>query len=316
MPVYKAENYLSRCIDSILKQTFSDFELILIDDGSPDKSGKICDEYASNDKRLIVIHQENQGVSKTRQRGLETAIGEYVIHADPDDWVEPDWLETLYQEAEHTKADMVICDFERVYKDKNIYYSQKPTSLKKEDVLEDFVSGRTWGPCWNKLIRRECFQKYSISFHPDMDLWEDLYVNCMLLTKDIKVSYVERTLYHYDSFTNDDSIVRFRKDSHIHSAIIFIDKFSQILQGKRYDDIWFFRKLLVKKWVIRVPNSKFSIKNTYPEINSLVIERYGNYSLRSEERCVAFCLQDHEKIGRCLFLLIQKLRKMKKCFLR
>ena len=80
VPVYKAENYLSRCVDSILEQTFSDFELILVDDGSPDHSGKICDEYAQKDKRITVIHQENQGVSIARQRGLDTAKGKYIIH--------------------------------------------------------------------------------------------------------------------------------------------------------------------------------------------------------------------------------------------
>ena len=130
VPVYKAEKYLSRCVNSILGQTFSDFELILIDDGSPDKSGILCEEFAKKDARIRVIHQKNQGVSAARQKGLDNATGEYVIHADPDDWVEPDWLETLYLEAERTKADMVMCDFERVYSDKTFYCSQKNKSTK------------------------------------------------------------------------------------------------------------------------------------------------------------------------------------------
>lgn len=316
MPVYKAEKYLSRCVNSILKQTFSDFELILIDDGSPDNSGKICDEYALKDKRITVIHQENQGVSAARQKGLDTATGEYVIHADPDDWVEPDWLEMLYHEAKRTKADMVMCDFERVYSDKTIYYSQKPTSLKNEDILEDLISERIWGPCWNKLVRRDCLQKYAIRFNPEMNLWEDLYVNCLLLTKGIKVSYVARTLYHYDSFINNDSIVRFRKDSHIRSAIIFINTLEPILHDKKYEEAWFFRKQLVKKWILRVPHSKYSIKNTFPEINSIFIEKYSKHPLRSEEGCIAYCLQGHEKTGRRLYYLILKLRKMKTIVLR
>lgn len=316
MPVYKAEKYLSRCVNSILKQTFSDFELILIDDGSPDNSGKICDEYALKDKRIIVIHQENQGVSAARQKGLDTATGKYVIHADPDDWTEPNWLETLYLEAERTKADMVMCDFERVYHDKTIYYSQKPTSLENEDILEDLISERIWGPCWNKLVRRECFLKYNVCFNPEMNLWEDLYVNCLLLTKGIKVSYVARTLYHYDSFINNDSIVRFRKDTHIRSTIIFINTLEPILHDKRYEDAWFFRKQLVKKWILRVPHSKYSIKNTFPEINSIFIEKYSQHSLRSDEGCIAYCLQDHEKIGRYFYYIILELRKMKSFVIR
>ena len=316
VPVYKAENYLSRCVNSILKQTFFDFELIFIDDGSPDKSGNLCDEFAKKDSRIRVVHQTNQGVSAARQRGLDTATGEYVIHADPDDWVEPDWLETLYYEAERTKADMVMCDFERVYSDKTIYYSQKPTSLKNEDILEDLISERIWGPCWNKLVRRDCFLKYNICFNPEMNLWEDLYVNCLLLTKGIKVSYVERTLYHYDSFTNKDSIVRFRKDTHIRSAIIFINALAPILSDKRYEEAWFFRKQLVKKWILRVPHSKYSIKNTFPEINSFFIEKYRKYPLRSEEGCIAFCLYGHEKVWRFFYFLLLKIRKMKTRVLR
>lgn len=80
-----------------MKQSFCDFELILVDDGSPDESGKVCDSYAIKDSRVKVIHQDNKGVSSARQRGLEEARGEFVIHADPDDWVEPDWLEKLYK---------------------------------------------------------------------------------------------------------------------------------------------------------------------------------------------------------------------------
>ena len=311
VPVFNAEKYIFRCLESLVNQTYKYLEIILVDDGSLDKSGNLCDEFAKKDARIRVIHQENQGVSAARQKGLDTAIGEYVIHADPDDWVEPDWLEILYHEAEQTKADMVMCDFERVYSDKTVYYSQKPTSLKNEDILEDLISERIWGPCWNKLVRRDCFMKYNVCFNPKMNLWEDLYVNCLLLTKGIKVSYVERTLYHYDSFTNNDSIVRFRKDTHIRSAIIFINSLEPMLHDKKYEEAWFFRKRLVKKWILIVPHSKYSIKKTFPEINSIYIEKYSKYPLRSEEGCISFCLHGHEKIGRRFYYFILVLRKMK-----
>ena len=111
VPVYKAEDYLHRCVDSILVQTFTDFELILVDDGSPDGSGVLCDKYAQIDKRVKVIHKENGGVASARQCGIDNACSEYTIHADPDDWVEPNMLEELYNKAKESKADMVICDF-------------------------------------------------------------------------------------------------------------------------------------------------------------------------------------------------------------
>lgn len=92
VPVYQAESFLFRCLDSIIFQTFTDYEVILVDDGSKDNSGRICDLYVEKDNRFHVIHKENEGVSIARQTGLDSALGKYVIHADPDDWVEPDWL--------------------------------------------------------------------------------------------------------------------------------------------------------------------------------------------------------------------------------
>ena len=111
VPVYKAEKYLHKCVDSLLAQTFPNFEILLIDDGSPDNSGKYCDEFALKDNRIRVFHKENGGVSSARQFGLDNARGEYVIHADPDDWVETDMLDDLYKKAIEDDADMVICDF-------------------------------------------------------------------------------------------------------------------------------------------------------------------------------------------------------------
>ena len=114
VPVYKAEKYLNRCVDSILAQTFTDFELLLIDDGSPDRSGEICDEYAKKDSRIRVIHKENGGVSSARQRGLDESIGEYTIHADPDDWVEE-------KNGKDASAQKFIKLIQRLYELESIY---------------------------------------------------------------------------------------------------------------------------------------------------------------------------------------------------
>ena len=103
VPVYKVEPYLHRCVDSILSQTFTDFELILIDDGSPDNCGTICDEYAARDSRIRVVHQENKGLPAARNAGLNVACGEYIASCDSDDYWEPNLLETVYQTAENEK---------------------------------------------------------------------------------------------------------------------------------------------------------------------------------------------------------------------
>ena len=137
IPIYKAEAYLKKCLDSLLVQTFKDFELLLIDDGSPDKSGEICDYYVKTDSRIRVFHKENGGVSSARQYGIDNAFGEYTIHVDPDDWVEPNMLEELYAKAKTNDADMLICDYYEDYIDKSIYIKQKPSSLNSDIVLKE-----------------------------------------------------------------------------------------------------------------------------------------------------------------------------------
>ena len=125
--VYKAESCLRRCVDSLLAQTFQDYEILLVDDGSPDRSGEICDEYARKDNRVRVFHKENGGVASARQCGMNNARGEYVIHADPDDWVEPNMLEELYGKAKEENADIVVksIDFKEIEKISKIKNEEK-----------------------------------------------------------------------------------------------------------------------------------------------------------------------------------------------
>ena len=116
IPIYNVESYIHRCIDSILAQTYTDFELILVDDGSPDNCGKICDEYAAKDVRIHVIHKENGGpssaggVSKARNTALDAATGEYFCFCDSDDYIQEDYLETLFNTLVETKSDCVSCN--------------------------------------------------------------------------------------------------------------------------------------------------------------------------------------------------------------
>lgn len=206
VPVYKAEAYLHRCVDSILAQTFQDFEVLLIDDGSPDRSGEMCDEYARKDRRVRVFHKENGGVSSARQCGMDNAQGEYTIHADPDDWVEPDMLEELYREAKEEDADMVICDFYEERKGKTIYVRQQPSSLDHETVLCELFQ-QLHGSCWNKLVKRVCYSKYGVKFPMELSFCEDLYVNARLVFQNVKIAYVQKAFYHYDQMVNAESLV-------------------------------------------------------------------------------------------------------------
>ena len=208
VPVYKAEKYIHKCVDSLLNQTFKDFEIILIDDGSPDRSGKICDEYAQKDARIKVIHKENGGVSSARQCGIDNAKGKYTIHSDPDDWTEPTMLEELYEKAIENDADMVICDFIKYYSvRKQIYIKQEPTSLNHNIVLKNLFQ-HLQGSCCNKLIKRTCYSKYNIKFPEKFNLYEDLYVCTCLLKHPIKISYINKAFYYYSINTNTSSMVK------------------------------------------------------------------------------------------------------------
>ena len=135
VPVYNAQKSLARCIDSILNQTFKDFELILLDDGSTDTSGEICDRYAEIDERVRVIHKENSGVSDTRNRGLDIAEGKYLQFLDSDDWITPEATGLFVRTVEENQCDMVIADFYRVIGER---VSQK--GAIEEDGLMDQVT--------------------------------------------------------------------------------------------------------------------------------------------------------------------------------
>lgn len=248
MPVYKAERYLHKSIDCILNQTFQDLELLLVDDGSPDASGRICDEYAAKDARVRVFHKENGGVSSARQCGLDNARGEYLIHADPDDWTEPGMLDGLYAKAKEEDADMVICDF---YWDKGdvIYASkQKPAALDHEAVLSDLFR-QLHGSCCNKLVRTEVFRKYDIGFNDGLSFCEDLVINVRLLKNPLKVAYLDKPFYHYVQHLNQNSISRAYSQAVYEYDMALTDIVTEVTKGTKAEHLAevFMRSMVVRR---------------------------------------------------------------------
>ncbi len=138
VPVYNVEKYLPKCIESIMAQTYRKFELILVDDGSPDKSGSICDEYATKDSRIIVIHKANGGVSAARNSGLQIASGEYIGFVDPDDYIARNMYENMIKELEEHSVDMVICGYDYINEDYSIdrkYKEKEMEILTQEEIM-------------------------------------------------------------------------------------------------------------------------------------------------------------------------------------
>jgi len=186
VPVYGVEKYLPKCIESLVKQTFKDIEIILVDDGSPDSCGKICDEYAENYEQLVVIHQVNQGVSVARNAGLKIAKGEYIGFVDPDDWIAPEMYESMYIAMKETNTDLIICGYdyydEQGQVDENRrYITKKNEIITQKDVMYRFsdMPPTIRHGVVNKLFKKELLQgnKFKEGLHSSEDvLFLDEYV--------------------------------------------------------------------------------------------------------------------------------------------
>lgn len=194
--IYQAEKTLSRCVNSILNQSLRDIEVILVNDGSWDKSGEICDEYGRKDTRVKVLHKKHSGVSDTRQMGLENVTGDYVIHCDSDDWMELDMLESLYKKAQESDADIVVCDYWAEYRERkicNAFGQNFDSSIDLKEQMHNLSSH-----VWNKLIRRSFIENNKLHFLPSICYAEDLYFVFRNLDMSPNIAYEPFPLYHYN----------------------------------------------------------------------------------------------------------------------
>jgi len=204
VPVYNVEKYLEKCIDSILSQTFKNFEVILVDDGSMDRCGIICDNYEKLDNRVKVIHKTNGGLSSARNSGLEIASGEYVVFIDSDDWIDKNMYQELYNEAKKNNADIVQCKFMKAY-DENVSICHDKYKniavIGNLDALNNLYNDKCTETVvtWNKLYRRHLFN--DITF-PNGKLHEDEFTTYKLLYKSNKVVLVDQEFYYYRQTPN------------------------------------------------------------------------------------------------------------------
>lgn len=204
VPVYNVEHNLVRCIDSILAQTFTDFEILLIDDGSTDASGKICDEYALKDSRIKVFHKTNGGVSSARNIGLDNAVGEWITFCDSDDWVDPQWLSTFINDID-IDADIIVQGF-YLHKNSSEYYDkicmdESYYDLKNYNDYNKYLNQlneiNNTGYLWCRLFRRKTIINNNIAFNTRYALWEDLNFIFEFLVHSNKCYIKNGTYYHY-----------------------------------------------------------------------------------------------------------------------
>ncbi|MBP3408609.1 MAG: glycosyltransferase [Bacteroidaceae bacterium] len=275
VPVYNTEKYIRQCLDSILAQTYTNWEAILVDDGSTDNSGKICDEYAAKDKRFKVIHQENGGVSVARQTGLDNVTGDYIIHCDPDDWIEPQMLKELIDKALEGDYDMVICDYYEFRGVSKFYVSQRIVNpITSKEVQNKIVNQELHGNCWNKLIRKDYCCR--VSFTPkDISLAEDELYIVRILNNNLRVAYIDNALYNYRR-DNVNSICSSKCDKIIMSRTKVIEEYEKFLNPIEYNN-FFNIKYDILLTLFKTKNLK-QLKNTYKEIHPIIIYPERKYS--------------------------------------
>lgn len=233
VPIYKVEKYLPKCIESILNQSFIDFELILVDDGSPDYCGLICDEYAGKDSRVKVIHQNNQGVSAARNAALDVAAGRYLGFVDADDWIEKDMYQTMLQTAFASRADVVICGIQ-YFTENGILIREDLKGCKcfsqKELLINLYGKPNPMGGgCVNKVFLRSKIE--NVRFNPNLSMAED-WVYLFECFKQCDSGYQIPAAF-YNVVERSDSTTRKNEVQAIYD-IIFGGKLLLLLLGRNY----------------------------------------------------------------------------------
>lgn len=244
VPIYKVEQYLRKCLDSIVNQTYQNLEIILIDDGSPDRCGKICDEYAAEDERVTVIHKANGGLSSARNVGLDVATGEYIGFVDSDDWIEADMYAYLLQGIQKHDADIAVCGiFEELPNRQICRRWNKAEVFDTEGGLEQlFLRKKYSHSVWDKLYRCCLFEE--IRF-PDGRNFEDIATTHRVFERAKKVHLLPEAKYHYlqrqDSIMGDGRLQN-RIDSYLAAKEQYL----------RMKDAWPQFRELLEAWCVSV----------------------------------------------------------------
>lgn len=197
IPVYNVEKYLCKCLDSVLAQTYTNLEIILVDDGSPDACGQICDQYAQKDSRVKVLHKANGGVSSARNAGLDLATGKYIYFMDSDDYIQPILCQRIVELLEQHDVDIVTFDCWRVTERGKLLGGTETIDdglIVPEVALAELMRGNINNYAWNKIYRRHIFQ--DIRF-PEGQVWEDVAISYKLLLKARRIYCCNEKLYYY-----------------------------------------------------------------------------------------------------------------------
>lgn len=295
VPIYNVAPYLHECIDSIINQTYKNIEVILVDDGSTDNSGKICDEYAKKDRRMVVIHQENQGVNLARTNGLNIAKGDYIGYVDGDDWIEPEMYEHLLNKILETDADFIDSGLIKQDKNKKISYLPKRKSSKTinldidirykiiKNLLIDNISNSyyiTPNIC-SKLIKKDIQKKAQQKVGNNITHGEDLICTLYLLEFSSKIAYTNKYYYNYrfreGSITKQNNLVEI-----IPELIKMMNEVYNFINKHNYNCKQFVNHRIIKSLLLYSNKCKQNDLKKYP------LYKYNNQVLIDNKNIILY----------------------------
>lgn len=317
VPVYNVEMYLKKCINSILNQTLKKLEIILVDDGSTDNSGIICDEYKFIDKRIKVIHKENGGLSSARNIGIDNATGDYLAFIDSDDWIEPNMIEVLFDMLEKNDSDISICEFIKCY-DENVQPIQEEIKIEifnNIDALKklyDENKGIYMTIACNKLYKRNLLEKVRF---PLGKIHEDEFFIYKVLYEANKISYINRKMYYYRQ--RENSIMNSRLTKKRLDAFQAFDERIEFIKNKINDkelysmSISSYYKFIIAFYIL-YKKDNYNDYITIKQIKVKANEIYKIYFKISKESLKLKIIYSSFYINPILYTFIEKISKIKK----
>lgn len=282
VPVYNVENYIKDCINSIVRQSYKNIEIILIDDGSTDNSGKICDYYGGKDKRIKVIHKKNEGVSVARNMGIEESKGKYITFVDSDDFIDESYVENLYAQCIYKNVDLSICGINDIFGEREIIKTSVEYSkiLDSKEAMKELLNEKYYNSViWAKMYKKNLFN--NVKFNKNMKIAEDLDVLYRIIDKCNFINIdTSKKLYYYRIRENSASTVN-------------------------YNDDW-------NKEIKICENILNFTKNKYPDILDFAIKRY----VRINITCIINIIKNNLNKKEELLILQKNIKKYKKSYLK
>lgn len=272
IPIYNVEDYLEQCVESILNQTYTNLEIILVNDGSTDSSGEICDRYKNIDKRIKVIHKENGGLSDARNYGIEASTGDYIAFLDSDDWADKNLYMTLYKNIKKNHADISICNFKKYYSDKDIE-KQELNEVKcysNIEALERLYCNDAviMVVAWNKLYKRKVIGDLRF---PVGKIHEDEYLTPMIIYNANKISYINNELIYYRQ--RENSIMNRRFNIKRLDYLYVLESRMKFFKENMLDELY---EKNVCTYLEKVMEFYFLIKNSEIENKKSIMKKLKN----------------------------------------